>query len=39
MKMQNEVCAPEAGTVKTICCKEQDIVTPAGVLVVVESKP
>jgi biotin carboxyl carrier protein len=39
MKMQNEVCAPEAGTVKAIHCKEQDVVTPAGVLVVMESKP
>ncbi len=39
MKMQNEVCAPEAGTVKTVCVKEQDIVTPPGVLVIVESKP
>ncbi len=39
MKMQNEVCAPEAGTVKTVCVKEQDIVTPAGVMVIVESKP
>jgi len=39
MKMQNEVCAPEAGTVKKVCVKEQDIVTPAGVMVVVESKP
>jgi biotin carboxyl carrier protein len=39
MKMQNEICAPEAGTVKMICVKEQDIVNPTGVLVVVESKP
>ncbi|MBN1505079.1 MAG: biotin/lipoyl-binding protein [Candidatus Eisenbacteria bacterium] len=39
MKMQNEVCAPEAGTVKTVCVKEQAVVTPAQVLVVLESAP
>jgi biotin carboxyl carrier protein len=39
MKMQNEICAPEAGTVKSIGVKEQDVVNPARVLVVVESKP
>jgi biotin carboxyl carrier protein len=36
MKMQNEICAPSSGVVKKIGVKQQDIVDPDRVLVVIE---